>query len=63
MLLENDLEVVILMTAESILNERELFGDEREDYREALQRHYAEGPPSDWSERFVSATAARRANA
>ncbi len=36
---------------------REVFGDERPDYGEALQRHYAEGPPNDWPERFVSAYA------
>jgi hypothetical protein len=33
---------------------REIFGDEREDYGEALKRHYAQGVPADWSERFVS---------
>ena len=36
---------------------RRLFGDEREDYPAALQRHYAEGPPADWSEHFVTAYA------
>jgi hypothetical protein len=36
---------------------RELFGDEREDYRAALERHYEHGPPPDWSQRFVSAYA------
>jgi len=36
---------------------REIFGDERQDYSEALQRHYVEGPPGDWPERFVSAYA------
>jgi hypothetical protein len=36
---------------------RQLFGDEREDYGAALQRHYANGPPPDWQERFVSAYA------
>jgi hypothetical protein len=36
---------------------RRLFGDEREDYGAALQRHYANGPPPDWPERFVSAYA------
>ena len=36
---------------------RELFGDERLDYGEALQRHYADGPPADWPERHVSAYA------
>lgn len=36
---------------------RRLFGDEREDYGEALKRHYAQGPPADWQARFVSAYA------
>jgi hypothetical protein len=33
---------------------RELFGDERESYEDALQRHYDSGPPADWSQRHVS---------
>ena len=36
---------------------RELFGDERDDYAAALQRHYEAGPPPDWQDRFVSAYA------
>ena len=36
---------------------RTLFGDERADYQEALDRHYAEGPPAGWQERHVSAYA------
>jgi hypothetical protein len=36
---------------------RELFGDERADYREAIDRHYSQGPPADWESRFVSAYA------
>ena len=36
---------------------RRLFGDEREDYDEALQRHYANGPAPYWSERYVTAYA------
>lgn len=36
---------------------REAFGDEREDYAAALQRHYANGAPADWGQRFVSAYA------
>lgn len=36
---------------------RALFGDEREDYAAALQRHYSAGPPADWGQRFVSAYA------
>ncbi|MBJ7518170.1 MAG: putative zinc-binding metallopeptidase [Solirubrobacteraceae bacterium] len=36
---------------------RELFGDEREDYQAALQRHYENGPPADWMDAHVSAYA------
>lgn len=34
-----------------------LFGDASQDYSQALERHYREGPPERWSERFVSAYA------
>ncbi|MEM1188896.1 MAG: putative zinc-binding peptidase [Pseudomonadota bacterium] len=37
---------------------RDLFGDERADYREALDRHYTNGPPANWQDRFISAYAA-----
>ena len=36
---------------------RQVFGDERADYGEALKRHYAEGPPSDWKDGFISSYA------
>ena len=36
---------------------RELFGDEREDYQQAVDRHYAEGPPVGWEQRYVSSYA------
>ena len=36
---------------------RTLFGDEREDYAQALERHYAEGPRADWADSFISAYA------
>ena len=36
---------------------RALFGDETQDYAAALQRHYNQGPPPDWRDRFVSAYA------
>jgi hypothetical protein len=36
---------------------RQLFGDERENYSAALDRHHASGPPPDWSLRHVSAYA------
>jgi hypothetical protein len=36
---------------------RQIFGDERADYSEALQRYYASGAPPDWTQHFVSAYA------
>ncbi len=34
---------------------RAVFGDESEDYAEAVDRHYRDGPPAGWQESFVSA--------
>ena len=36
---------------------RAVFGDEREDYQAALDRHYETGPPEDWATSYVSAYA------
>jgi hypothetical protein len=36
---------------------RELFGDEREDYQQALERYYADGPTEGWTKDHVSAYA------
>jgi len=36
---------------------RTLFGDDRVDYRAAIDRHYAEGPPTAWGGAYVSAYA------
>jgi hypothetical protein len=36
---------------------RQIFGDERQDYAQALQTYYAQGAPPDWSEHFISAYA------
>jgi hypothetical protein len=36
---------------------RALFGDEREDYAEALKRHYENGPSQGWRQNFISAYA------
>ncbi len=33
---------------------REVFGDERADYAEALKAHYEHGAPADWQESFIS---------
>ncbi len=36
---------------------RAVFGDDSLSYEEALKRHYANGPPPDWQQNFVSAYA------
>ena len=36
---------------------RRVFGDERQDYGEALERHYRDGPPEDWQDRYVTSYA------
>lgn len=36
---------------------RTLFGDEREDYQQALEDHYEHGAPTGWEQEFVSAYA------
>ena len=36
---------------------RKVFGDERRDYSEALQQHYADGPPADWPAQFITSYA------
>ena len=41
----------------SITEFREVFGDERADYGEALRRHHAKGPPENWPDSFVTAYA------
>ncbi|WMS44163.1 putative zinc-binding metallopeptidase [Acuticoccus sp. MNP-M23] len=40
---------------------RALFGDDREDYGEALKRHYDEGAPADWADNFISTYATAHA--
>src|SRR6202034_3452122 len=34
---------------------RQIFGDERNDYGQALQTYYANAAPADWAENFISA--------
>jgi hypothetical protein len=36
---------------------RELFGDERDDYAMALQRHYDRGAPANWQDTYISSYA------
>jgi hypothetical protein len=42
---------------EKLAKAREVFGDETTDYKQALDRHYRDGPPADWSKSYVSAYA------
>lgn len=41
-----------------LANYRAVFGDERQDYGEALKQHYEQGAPADWAVHFVSQYAA-----
>src|SRR5688572_20250901 len=36
---------------------RQLFGDDSQDYDQAVQRHYEQGAPANWSESYISAYA------
>ena len=48
----------ILVGARGRLDEfRATFGDDRQDYARALDRHYAEGPPAGWEDQYVSSYA------
>jgi hypothetical protein len=47
----------LVANTHAIAEFREVFGDEQEDYGAALQRHYANGPPRNWHEMFVSSYA------
>ena len=49
--------MLLVENSDKIERFRELFGDEREDYGAALERHHSQGPPPDWSLRYVSAYA------
>jgi hypothetical protein len=51
-------ERIVKTNSKYLQNFREIFGDERVDYSEALKQHYEDGPPSDWRDHFVSAYSA-----
>ncbi len=48
---------VLIQNSDRLEAFRALFGDERENYAEALEHHYEGGAPADWPDRFVSAYA------
>jgi hypothetical protein len=47
----------LVANTSNIYGYRELFGDERANYEEALKKHYEQGPRRDWPAIFVSAYA------
>jgi hypothetical protein len=48
---------VLVRNDPSLERFRQVFGDERQDYSQALQAHYATGPKENWQEEYVSAYA------
>jgi len=50
-------DVLVTRDEDTLMEFRRLFGDETQDYGEALERHYAEGAPTNWGDSFVSAYA------
>ncbi|MDT0645182.1 putative zinc-binding metallopeptidase [Zunongwangia sp. F260] len=47
-------EAIILPNQENLRQFREIFGDERKNYSEALQEYYKKGPAKDWREFFIT---------
>jgi hypothetical protein len=47
----------LLVRNEMLEGFRALFGDERQNYENALDRHYEQGPPANWGDSFISAYA------
>jgi hypothetical protein len=47
----------LVAETEHLTQFRELFGDERADYQQALQKHYNDGPPPNWEQDYISAYA------
>ena len=51
----------LIKESDRLLDFRRLFGDEREDYGKALERHYQRGAPANWQQQFVSIYASSHA--
>ena len=47
-------EWILVEGTDRLSEARALFGDETADYQAEIDRHYSEGPPADWPERFIS---------
>ena len=50
-------ETVLVADDETRARTRAIFGDETVDYQASIDRHYADGPPGDWADGYVSAYA------
>ncbi len=50
-------ERIVNTDAETLGAFRDLFGDERTEYADALQQYYKNGPPDNWRDRHISAYA------
>jgi hypothetical protein len=48
---------VLIANSRHLATFRDAFGDEREDYQKALERHYNVGPRIGWEQNFISAYA------
>jgi hypothetical protein len=48
---------VLIKDSENLNEYREIFGDERADYGEALKNHYNSGAPANWTENYISSYA------
>ncbi|MCX6399119.1 MAG: putative zinc-binding metallopeptidase [Propionibacteriales bacterium] len=48
------LESQLVTTDERLSRCRELFGDESADYQAEIDRHYAQGPPPDWADSYIT---------
>ena len=50
-------DLLVAPSEDGLARFREVFGDERDSYDEALSRHYSTGAPADWASHCVSAYA------
>lgn len=47
-------DILVASKPDTLAAFRTLFGDDREDYQAALQRHYENGPLADWQGQYIS---------
>ncbi|MBE7178566.1 MAG: putative zinc-binding metallopeptidase, partial [Mucilaginibacter polytrichastri] len=49
---------MLIDNTDNLLAYRDLFGDDRVDYQQAIDKHYENGAPADWQSSYISAYAA-----